>query len=531
MLLVLQPRVHDDAKNLDMISGFNGLSLDGKWLRVRLAGIGGEVYDGSFLRFKRRSTSSFPVESFFDDGFDTLPVALRSRSGHPRGEVIHKRDRSPLAVDLSLYEICVEEEEEDRGQGGEYRRSILVYHASRKCEIPGLECLAKHYVEHFGKELSLHDVLRLTRDVFSTLPEGETWLPNYIKSHLLRLKLGNPNNNLAELYSTLGHDHQFDNTVMKMVVDMLAVNLSDDALTDVLWANGRCVAEEPAPEEPAPEEPVEEWPVPEAPAPEEPVEEWIIPDASSVEGWPNAHLHPHEVPATENLSSASEAFIEAQPEQNSLTRISVADLAFAAEIIQATLEHVTSPDTFMTFFLTYTYEDLRSDEGHAVDSDITHALVFFEGFSSWEPEQINKLHGGLEKLLSISLKFFSFPLEHHQSRHHNQRPRRYLRCRAQHRPARGSVYLFLMRDRHRCVVSRKFDRAAARKHFEENAESCADDDGNPLKDESSDQFRYLEVAHILPHCLTTVASGETDLSDSKKNALRILDMFDPGITY
>ncbi|KAF4764967.1 hypothetical protein HAV15_003270 [Penicillium sp. str.  len=178
----------------------------------------------------------------------------------------------------------------------------------------------------------------------------------------------------------------------------------------------------------------------------------------------------------------------------------------------------------MTFFLTYTYEDLRSDEGHAVDSDITHALVFFEGFSSWEPEQINKLHGGLEKLLSISLKFFSFPLEHHQSRHHNQRPRRYLRCRAQHRPARGSVYLFLMRDRHRCVVSRKFDRAAARKHFEENAESCADDDGNPLKDESSDQFRYLEVAHILPHCLTTVASGETDLSDSKKNALRILDI-------
>lgn len=60
-------------------------------------------------------------------------------------------------------------------------------------------------------------------------------------------------------------------------------------------------------------------------------------------------------------------------------------------------------------------------------------------------------------------------------------------------------------------MSRKFDRAAARKRFAENAESCADDDGNLLKDESSDQFQYLEVAHILPHCLTTVASGETDL--------------------
>ncbi|CAG8888287.1 unnamed protein product [Penicillium salamii] len=287
------------------------------------------------------------------------------------------------------------------GIAGEYKRSVLVYHASRKCDIPGLECLAKHYVEHFGKELSLHDVLRLTRDVFSTLPEGETWLPNYIKSHLLRLKLGNPANNLAELYSTLGHDHQFDNTVMKMVVDMLSVNLSDNALREALWANGRCaaeepaadepaadepaadepaadepaadepaadepaadepaadepaadepaaeepvadepaadepvadepVADEPAADEPAADEPAAEEPAAEEPVAEEPAEEWIIPDASSVEGWPNAPLHPHGAPATENLSSASEAFIEAQPTQTSLTKISVADLALYAD--------------------------------------------------------------------------------------------------------------------------------------------------------------------------------------------------------
>jgi hypothetical protein len=34
----------------------------------------------------------------------------------------------------------------------------------------------------------------------------------------------------------------------------------------------------------------------------------------------------------------------------------------------------------MTFFLLYIYEDLRSDEGHAVDPDITHALAFFEAY-------------------------------------------------------------------------------------------------------------------------------------------------------
>lgn len=71
-----------------------------------------------------------------------------------------------------------------------------------------------------------------------------------------------------------------------------------------------------------------------------------------------------------------------------------------------------------------------------------------------------------------------------------------------------------MRDRHRCVVSRKFDRAEARKRFAQNGEYCADDDGKLLKNESSDQFQYLEVAHILPHCLTTVASGDTDLVGS-----------------
>ncbi|KAJ5971713.1 uncharacterized protein N7479_001631 [Penicillium vulpinum] len=207
-----------------------------------------------------------------------------------------------------------------------------------------------------------------------------------------------------------------------------------------------------------------------------------------------------------------------------------------AALIQATLEHVTSPDTFMTFFLTYIYEDLRFDEGQAVDSDIALALAFFEGFSSWEPEQINKLHGGLEKFAEYIVENFLLPLRASSVKTPQPTPTSLSSLQSSTPTGtRQRVSVLrqkcLMRDRHRCVVSRKFDRAAARKRFEENAESCADDDGNPLKDESSDQFQYLEVAHILPHCLTTVASGETDLSDSKKNALRILDMFDPGIIH
>ncbi|KGO73856.1 hypothetical protein PITC_035720 [Penicillium italicum] len=207
-----------------------------------------------------------------------------------------------------------------------------------------------------------------------------------------------------------------------------------------------------------------------------------------------------------------------------------------AALIQATLEHVTSPDTFTAFFLSYIYEDLRSDEGHAFDSDITHALIFFEGFSSWEPEQIDKLHEGLEKFAEYLVENFLLPLRVSSVKTPQLTPTSLPSLQSSTLTGtRQCVSVLrqncLIRDRHRCVVSRKFDRVVARKRFEEDAESCTDDDGNLLKEESRDQYQYLEVTHILPHCLMTVASGETDLSDSKKNALRILDMFDPGIIH
>ncbi|KAF9243354.1 hypothetical protein DTO027I6_7540 [Penicillium roqueforti] len=201
-----------------------------------------------------------------------------------------------------------------------------------------------------------------------------------------------------------------------------------------------------------------------------------------------------------------------------------------ASLIQAALEHVKSPDTFVTFFLSYIHKDLLDDEGHAFDSDITHALEFFEGFSSWEPEQINKLHESLEMFAEYIVENFLLPLR--VSSVKTSQPTPISLSSLQNSTQIGTwQQTCLLRDRHRCVVSRKFDRAAARKRFEENAEFCADDDGNLLKDESSDQFQYLEVAQIFPYCLTTVASGETDLSDSKKSALRILDIFDPGIIH
>lgn len=70
----------------------------------------------------------------------------------------------------------------------------------------------------------------------------------------------------------------------------------------------------------------------------------------------------------------------------------------------------------------------------------------------------------------------------------------------------------LIRNDHRCIISRKFDWREAVKRFEEDGENAEDDDGLQLKDES-DRPEHLEVAHILPHSLTsfTTIGGQSQL--------------------
>ena len=67
----------------------------------------------------------------------------------------------------------------------------------------------------------------------------------------------------------------------------------------------------------------------------------------------------------------------------------------------------------------------------------------------------------------------------------------------------------LTRDRHRCVVTRKFDRKEALKRIKTARGDACDDDGNQLARDRS--FETLEVCHILPHSLTTVGRGNQEL--------------------
>lgn len=62
----------------------------------------------------------------------------------------------------------------------------------------------------------------------------------------------------------------------------------------------------------------------------------------------------------------------------------------------------------------------------------------------------------------------------------------------------------LTRDRHRCVITRVFDRQQLKERRKQPP--AIDDDVNELT--STDNYNILEVAHILPFALTKEDGGE-----------------------
>ncbi|KAF5026420.1 hypothetical protein F66182_1485 [Fusarium sp. NRRL 66182] len=85
----------------------------------------------------------------------------------------------------------------------------------------------------------------------------------------------------------------------------------------------------------------------------------------------------------------------------------------------------------------------------------------------------------------------------------------------------------LVRDRHRCVISRRFDQSEAFERMSRYGDEARDDDGTSLVGQT---FDALEVAHILPHSLTQL-NASLHLDPSKEAALAILNMFDTGAAF
>ncbi|KAE8384180.1 hypothetical protein BDV23DRAFT_189479 [Aspergillus alliaceus] len=201
-----------------------------------------------------------------------------------------------------------------------------------------------------------------------------------------------------------------------------------------------------------------------------------------------------------------------------------------AKLICTTLDHIIAKDTFLSFFLTYLHENLTD-----LTSNITLALSYFEDIVSREPAPRSDVMNALEAFADYMVTQFFLPLRASSVKTPQPTPTTLSAIQASTAVGTKQRISFLrrdclIRDRHRCVVSRKFDITEARRRLANN-EKCEDDNGKLLETEPRDNFQYLEVAHILPHCLTKVASADGDLTDSKRSVLRILDMFDPGITH
>ncbi|CAK7228834.1 hypothetical protein SBRCBS47491_007045 [Sporothrix bragantina] len=88
----------------------------------------------------------------------------------------------------------------------------------------------------------------------------------------------------------------------------------------------------------------------------------------------------------------------------------------------------------------------------------------------------------------------------------------------------------LMRDRYRCIVSRKFDLFEFGSRTDLRGNDARDDDGVLFSDQDSLEFDTLEVAHILPHSLMKTSTG-AEMDASRQAALAVLNMFDHGVVH
>ncbi|CAK7219601.1 hypothetical protein SCUCBS95973_003870 [Sporothrix curviconia] len=88
----------------------------------------------------------------------------------------------------------------------------------------------------------------------------------------------------------------------------------------------------------------------------------------------------------------------------------------------------------------------------------------------------------------------------------------------------------LVRDRHRCVITRNFSSDEYEARFKMHQDDASDDDGVLFSEQTPGQFAPLEVAHILPHSLMKLGKN-AEMDASRQAALAVLNMFDKGVAH
>ncbi|PYH95911.1 hypothetical protein BO71DRAFT_439963 [Aspergillus ellipticus CBS 707.79] len=129
-------------------------------------------------------------------------------------------------------------------------------------------------------------------------------------------------------------------------------------------------------------------------------------------------------------------------------------------------------------------------------------------FPNWPADKINSLNTSLVQFARYLVNNFfltlvaakipqpSSALSHSQTPAANDTPQRIANSRQ----------TWLVRDHHRCVVSRRFDCDEGERRYQRDRDNVKDDDGKPLLPEC-DNVVLLEVAHRIPHSLMPSTSS------------------------
>ncbi|KAF5859457.1 hypothetical protein ETB97_002859 [Aspergillus alliaceus] len=205
-------------------------------------------------------------------------------------------------------------------------------------------------------------------------------------------------------------------------------------------------------------------------------------------------------------------------------------------LVRLVKNEVSDKDSFLRFFFCFIEEHLDGIS-KSNDFNLAQSLSRLGSFTTWTTEGTDVLRDGLVKFAKTLMDNFFLPLKALASKTPYNTPGPLSRLQLSEGGGIGTPQRLkslrddcLERDRHRCVVTRKFSVNEAQERFEKDGDNLKDDDGESLLPERN-EMAYLEVAHIFPHSLMSLSSnsGEQKLSESKEMAHKILNMFNPTI--
>ncbi|XBQ88631.1 hypothetical protein V6000_004243 [Aspergillus fumigatus] len=202
-------------------------------------------------------------------------------------------------------------------------------------------------------------------------------------------------------------------------------------------------------------------------------------------------------------------------------------------LIKLMKNKVSEKDEFLDLFFTFIQQGLLSErEGTGLEQILSH----LNRFCIWSAEETNALHDCLvafaKDFIDNFLPLKSLAVKTPQLTPALSHPRTPEATIGTPQRVSTSRQACLIRDRHRCIISRKFNAQEGQRRYKRDGSNLKDDDGKSLLEER-DNMAFLEVAHIIPHSLMSLTSEENEwgLADSKQMAYRILRMFNPSAIH